>query len=97
MEKHVAFLRVVGSDIKPYTYTANVSEPCVGESLRVKGVGGIECGDEIMPASFHFTTPPGDGVVPPTGDWIKVTIERATREEMESLRPGYLIRQLSQQ
>ncbi len=86
METTVAFLRVVGSSIKPFTYRGGD----VGEVSLIKANGGVGVGHEQFPASFHYQTPPGETISTPTGDWIKVTIERMSAEEMQAISPGYL-------
>lgn len=76
----VAYPRVTSGAIKPFTYRAHCT-PCEGEAIETKAVGVYVENGERWPVSIHFTLPPGSETVPPTGDHLKVTIERCTVEE----------------
>jgi hypothetical protein len=96
--KRTGFLRVVGNSNGSHDYGNNT----IGEIQKVKAIGATLADDsdqqisrvaadrDFFPASLHFETYPGDGVVPFTGDYIKVTIERATDEEMREMSPGFI-------
>lgn len=75
-EKLVAVLRVEECVIKPgLLATAEDTK----EVLKVKAVGFLEGQKSISmayPMSVHFSVDLGNGVVPPIGGQIRITIER---------------------
>ena len=95
MKKAVAFLRVTSGAIKSFTFNTRLSptdSPQKGEAMEFRAVGywmpSLEddpfLAGERFPTSLHFIVPVGHGIGIPTGDFLKVTIERATAEEMQA-------------
>lgn len=95
MEKITAFLRVESGAIKPFTFRANCNPPQLGEAMEFKSSGYWIEDYEHYPVSLHLTEPIGLGVVPVTGDYIKVTVESATPEEMGDARNQELVRKVA--
>lgn len=87
MEKITAFLRVESGAIKPFTFRACCNPAVEGEAMEFRSTGVWSDEREYpdsYPASLHVTLPIGVGVMPVTGDFVKITIERATAEEMSA-------------
>lgn len=79
MEKITALLRVESGAIKPFTFRAQCNTAQVGEAMEFKSSGSwSDAGyPDAYPVSFHITVPIGVGVIPVTGDFLKITIEPA--------------------
>ncbi len=92
MEKITAFLRVTSGAIKPFTFRACCNPPVEGEAMEFRVSGhwmpdqDPRFASDLYPASLHFTVPIGSGIVPPTGDFMKITIEPASAEENQQQR-----------
>lgn len=96
MEQAIAFLRVTSGAIKPHTFISQLSKiaPAQGEVMDFKATGywdwypGIDASIGMDPEPFamslHFSVPVGIDLVPPTGDFLKITVERATSEEIQA-------------
>lgn len=85
MEKLTVLLRVESGAIRPFTFRATCNPAQLGESMEFKSSGAWSNQEyrDAYPASFHVTVPIGCGLMPVSGDFVKVTIERATRAEMD--------------
>lgn len=94
MEKITAFLRVESGAIKTFTFRAQCHPAQEGEAMEFRSSGSWSDKQytDSYPASLHVTVPIGIGIIPVTGDYVKVTIERATAEEMAAERDSQFLR-----